>query len=91
MAKRFKSFFKSRGFTDRLYLANFIITWVFVIACYLLTACSGKLGITDLSPLSTAIGAAFTELGIHTAFVVWKAKVENCRKHKEDTSWITQS
>lgn len=89
MAK-FKGFFKSRGFTDRLYLTNFIITWIFVLSCFVLTACSGILGIMDLSPLSTAIASAFTELGIHTAFVVWKAKVENCRKHKEDTQCFMQ-
>lgn len=88
--KRLIDFIKTRGFTDKLYFANLIITWVFVWACYILICISGKLGIVDLSPLSTAIASAFTELGIHTAFVVWKAKVENCRKNKEDVTWITQ-
>lgn len=88
---KIKEFFSKRGFTDKLYLTNFIITWIFVWACYVLTALSGKLGITDLSALTAAISAAFLELGIHTGFVVWKAKVENCRKHKEDTTWITQN
>lgn len=81
-------FWKNRGFTDRLYLINFIMTWVFVWSCFVLTLFSGYLGIVDLSALSSAIPCAFAELGLHTAFVVWKAKVENCRKHKEDVTWI---
>lgn len=79
---------KRRGFTDRLYFANLICTWIFVWACFVACLFSGVMGITDLSVLSTAISCAFAELGIHTAFVVWKAKVENCRKHKEDITNI---
>lgn len=77
-------YMRKRGFTDRLYLTNFIITWVFVILCFIATLFSGFLGITDLSVLSSAITCAFAELGIHTGFVVWKAKVENALKHQKD-------
>jgi len=42
---------------------------------------SGLLGISDLSPCTAAITAAYTELGIHTAFIVLKAKNENRRKN----------
>lgn len=75
---------KRRGFTDRLYFINFVITWIFVALCFVATLFSGILGITDLSVLSSSITCAFAELGIHTGFVVWKAKVENIEKHKND-------
>ena len=29
----------------------------------------------------TIVMSAFAELGIHTGFIVWKAKVENCGKY----------
>lgn len=72
-----------RGFTDKLYYYNFRAVWVFVAACFILTAVSGYLGVTDLSIVTVGIPAAFTELGLHTGFVVWKAKMENCRKNKD--------
>lgn len=74
-----------RGFTDKLYYYNFRAVWTFVVACYLLTALSGSkfLDISDLSVVSVGVPAAFAELGIHTGFVIWKAKMENCRKHKD--------
>lgn len=79
-----KGYIRKRGFTDKLYVINFIFTWVFVLACFVLTIFSGKLGIMDMSVLSAAVPCAFAELGIHTGFVVWKAKVENVEKHKND-------
>lgn len=72
---------KNRGFTDKLYFLNFIITWVFVFICLILTAVSGALGITDMSVASYGIPAAFAELGVHTGYIVWKAKSENINKH----------
>lgn len=75
--------FKNRGFMDKLYFLNFIVVWVFVCLCYVLTLFSGYMNVTDLSVVSIGIPSAFTELGIHTGFIVWKAKTENCRKHKD--------
>lgn len=75
--------YKSRGFSDRLYVLNFITVWGFVIICVLLTVFSGILQITDLSIVGTGIPAAFAELGLHTGFIVWKAKTENIRKWKD--------
>ena len=72
-----------RGFTDKLYYYNFRAVWVFTWCCFILTAVSGKLNITDMSIVTYGIPAAFTELGVHTGFIVWKAKSENCRKHKD--------
>lgn len=79
---------KTRGFSDRLYFLNFRLAWLFVIFCFLLNIVSGYLCVTDLSIITYGIPCAFGELGIHTAFIIWKAKVENCRKHNEDTTNI---
>lgn len=75
-----------RGFTDKLYYYNFRAVWLFVSACFILTAASGYLGVTDLSIVSVGIPAAFAELGVHTGFIIWKAKTENCRKHKDKSN-----
>lgn len=72
-----------RGFTDKLYYYNFRAVWIFTGTCFILNALSGVLGITDLSVITYGIPAAFAELGIHTGFIVWKAKTENCRKNKD--------
>jgi len=80
--------FKSRGFTDRLYIINFIMVWIFVWACFIITLVSNRLNIIDTSVLSNAVTCAFADLGIHTSFIVWKAKVENCEKHKVDNVTI---
>ena len=73
--------FRKRGFNDRLYLLNFIVTWVFVALCLLLSVFSAFYTISDLSVVSVGIPSAFAELGIHTGFIVWKAKVENMSKY----------
>ena len=72
-----------KSFSDRLYWLNFKMAWIFVFVCLLLTLFSGKLGITDLSIVTVGVPAAFGELGLHTGFIIWKHKVENCRKHKD--------
>ena len=73
--------FKHRGFTDYLYFLNLTLSWLFIVICIVLTALSGKLGITDLSLVSVGIPAVFAELGVHTGFIVWKAKAENISKY----------
>lgn len=72
-----------RGFSETLYFYNFRAVWIFTAACYLLTALSGYLEVTDLSIVSVGVPAAFAELGLHTGFIIWKAKIENCRKNKD--------
>ena len=67
----------------RKYFLNLKVVWLCVLVCLAITVFSGYLGVTDLSVLSTTITCAFAELGIHTGFIVWKSKVENCRKHKD--------
>ena len=75
---------KKRGFTDKLYFLNLTLSWLFIIVCIVITALSGTLGITDLSLVSVGIPAVFTELGVHTGFIVWKAKTENISKFGYD-------
>lgn len=72
---------KDRGFSDKLYFLNFTITWIFVLICILITIFSGYLNITDLSLVSYGIPTVFAELGVHTGYIVWKAKSENINKH----------
>ena len=77
-----------RGFTDKLYFYNLWFAWLFTVSCFILTAFSGEawLNIGDLSVLSTGLQAVWTELGIHTGFIIWKAITENCRKHKDKSN-----
>lgn len=70
-----------RGFSDKLYYYNFRCVWVFVVACFVLNALSGYLNIMDLAVITYGIPAAFAELGIHTGFIIWKAKTENISKY----------
>lgn len=70
-----------RGFSDKLYYYNFRCVWVFVVACFILNALSGYLNIMDLAVITYGIPAAFAELGIHTGFIIWKAKTENISKY----------
>ena len=78
--------FKKRGFTDKLYFLNLTLSWLFIVICIVMTALSGILGITDLSLVSVGIPAVFAELGVHTGFIVWKAKTENMAKFNHDSS-----
>ena len=75
---------KKRGFTDKLYFLNLTLSWLFIVICILITIFSGKLGITDLSIVSVGLPAVFAELGIHTGFIIWKAKTENISKFGYD-------
>ena len=80
---------KDRGFSDRLYFLNLCLTWLFVIICIVLTVLSPLLQIDDLSIISYGLPAVFAELGIHTGFIVWKAKHENISKYGwKDDLWL---
>lgn len=74
---------KKRSFTDKLYVFNLVFSWLFITICIALTVFSGYLNITDLSIVNVGIPTIFAELSVHTGFVIWKAKVENCRKFKD--------
>ena len=74
--------FTKRGFTDKLYYMNFCCTWVFVAVCIVLTAIGLFLGNTSMDLIVYGIPACFAELGIHTGFIITKARIENLSKHK---------
>jgi len=81
---------KRRGFTDRLYFYNFVAVHLIMAAILGVTALSGILAIADLSPLCSIPQWAYTELGIHTGFIIWKAKEENSRKYRFGTDGKTK-
>lgn len=72
--------FKSRGFTDQMYILNFISVHVINISVIILTAFSGEWGITDMSALAAIPAFSYGELAIHSGYIVWKAKTENINK-----------
>lgn len=74
---------RKRGFIDRCYIFSIVFICCIVSASYLAVINSGTLGITDMQPLTTTIEKSFEWAMVFTGFIVWKAKVENCRKHKD--------
>jgi len=76
-------YFRSRGFMDKMFIIAFVFVILNVIITYLLVSLSGILGISDISPVNEIIIGSFAFLSIFAGFMVWKAKVENCRKHKD--------
>lgn len=73
---------RRRGFTDRMYLYNVVFVTAVVIASFTAVFLSGILMI-DTSAISVIVPSAYAELGVHTGFVIWKAKAENARKYKD--------
>lgn len=88
LCKEGKELFK-RGFTDTLYVLNFISVHIINLSIIILTAVSGILNITDMSALAVIPAFSYAELGIHTGFIIWKAKAENMSKFgiKEDCEY----
>ena len=73
---------RRRGFTDKMYLYNVIFVTAVVILSFIAVFMSGKLMI-DTSAISVIVPSAYAELGVHTGFVIWKAKAENARKYRD--------
>lgn len=71
---------KNRGFTDKLYFLNLILVWLFILVGIVATFLEGALQIIDLSVFTYGIPCAFTELGVHTGFIITKATKENLSK-----------
>lgn len=67
-------------FSKRIYIFNIVLVVFVIIASLLIVVFSGRLGITDLSPLSVVCTSAFAELGITSGFYSNKAKAENVLK-----------
>lgn len=76
---------KKRGFTDKLYFGNLIFTWAYTLLCLILTIIGPRIGIEDYSFISIVCPLIWAEMGVHTALIVWKAKVENLNKWTGDS------
>ena len=80
-------------FSKLIYLINLGFVAVVTGLSFLCVVKSGVWGITDLSPITVICTSAFTELGLHTAGYIHKAKCENVLKisrqiNEEDISKI---
>lgn len=75
-------------FSKKIYLLNISLVILVIVTSFIIIILSGRLGITDLSPLSVICTASFSELAIHSTMYSAKAKSENIlkisRQIKED-------
>ena len=67
-------------FSKLIYLINLGFVAVVTGLSFLCVVMSGYWGITDLTPITIICTCAFTELGLHTAGYIHKAKCENVLK-----------
>ena len=67
-------------FSKLIYLINLGFVAVVTGLSFLCVVKSGVWGIIDLSPITIICTCAFTELGLHTAGYIHKAKCENVLK-----------
>ena len=67
-------------FSKLIYLINLGFVAVVTELSFLCVIKSGAWGITDLTPITVICTSAFTELGLHTAGYIHKAKCENVLK-----------
>ena len=67
-------------FSKLIYLINLGFVAVVTGLSFLCVIMSGVWGITDLTPITVISTSAFTELGLHTAGYIHKAKCENVLK-----------
>lgn len=67
-------------FSKLIYLINLGFVAVVTGMSFLCVVKSGVWGIIDLSPITIICTSAYTELGLHTAGYIHKAKCENVLK-----------
>lgn len=67
-------------FSKLIYLINLGFVAIVTGLSFLCVIKSGYWGITDLTPITVISTSAFTELGLHTAGYIHKAKCENVLK-----------
>lgn len=67
-------------FSKLIYLINLGFVAVVTGLSFLCVVMSGVWGISDLSPITIICTSAYTELGLHTAGYIHKAKCENVLK-----------
>ena len=67
-------------FSKLIYLINLGFVAIVTGLSFLCVIMSGVWGITDATPITIICTSAFTELGLHTAGYIHKAKCENVLK-----------
>ena len=80
MKKSRKKKQNSFEFSKLIYLINLGFVAVVTGLSFLCVIMSGEWNIIDLSPITIICTCAFTELGLHTAGYIHKAKCENVLK-----------
>ena len=80
-------------FSKLIYLINLGFVAVVTGLSFLCVVKSGEWGVSDLTPITVICTSAYTELGLHTAGYIHKAKCENVLKisrqiNEEDISKI---
>ena len=80
MKKSRKKKQNSFEFSKLIYLINLGFVAVVTGLSFLCVVKSGEWDISDLSPITIISTSAFTELGLHTAGYIHKAKCENVLK-----------
>ena len=80
MKKSRKKKQNSFEFSKLIYLINLGFVAVVTGLSFLCVVKSGEWNIIDLSPITIICTSAFTELGLHTAGYIHKAKCENVLK-----------
>ena len=80
MKKSRKKKQNSFEFSKLIYLINLGFVAIVTGLSFLCVVKSGEWGITDLTPITVISTSAFTELGLHTAGYIHKAKCENVLK-----------
>ena len=80
MKKSRKKKQNSFQFSKLIYLINLGFVAIVTGLSFLCVVKSGVWGIIDLSPITIICTSAYTELGLHTAGYIHKAKCENVLK-----------
>ena len=80
MKKSRKKKQKSFEFSKLIYLINLGFVAIVTGLSFLCVIKSGRWGISDLSPITVICTSAYTELSLHTAGYIHKAKCENVLK-----------
>lgn len=71
---------KKFEFSKLIYIFNIVFVVLVVLISFTIVVLSGKLGITDISPISTIIMSAFAELATTSIMYSRKAQAENVLK-----------
>jgi len=81
---RAMAYMHMRGYTDRLYVLNFLCVMMITAASLVILFFNVIRDGGDMSGVSTLLTVAWAELGTHTGFIIWKAERENMKKFNKD-------